>query len=124
MSDAPDLVAVISSVSRTLPLGDAWSITGAFGYSRRNLFAGYRVSHSNTCLDDAALPDFLPEVLRSPGSGSALRRAGGPAPPQLADAVHPRLRRGPRGLPGQLISGDSGWLSTGDGLYAKVQYRS
>jgi hemolysin activation/secretion protein len=31
---------------------------------------------------------------------------------------------GLRGLPGQLISGDSGWLSTGDGLCAKVEYRS
>jgi hypothetical protein len=31
VGDAPDLGAVISSVSRTLPLGDAWSITSSFG---------------------------------------------------------------------------------------------
>jgi hemolysin activation/secretion protein len=104
VSDAPDLGAAISSVSSSLPLGDAWSITGAFGYSRRNLverpapasgistsqyqglgqlewvfretidqrrslFAGYSGSRSNTYLNDAALPDVLPEVLRSPSSG-------------------------------------------------------
>lgn len=217
-SDAPDLGAVISSVSYTLPLGDAWSITGAFGYSRRNLvelpapasgistsqyqglgqlewvfretisqrwglFASYSGSRSNTYLDDAALPDFLPEVLRSPRSGylrfgvggngvgtnygwsgnAYLLQGIGAATPatqrrELAVAgISPgeataigalasgawafqpdwqlNLRLGGqvalrpltspmqftlgsdvglRGLPGQLISGDSGWLSTGE----------
>lgn len=217
-SDAPELGAVISSVSYTLPLGEAWNLTGAFGYSRRNLvelpepvdgfstsqyqglgqlewvfrdsisqrwslFAGYSVSRSNTYLDDAALPEILPEVLRSPRSGYLrlgvggsglgndygwsgnaylLQGIGSATPGQQrreleaagivpgeatalgalvsgAWAFRPgwqlNLRLGGqvalrpltspmqftlgsdvglRGLPGQLISGDSGWLSTGE----------
>ena len=33
----PSLGAVISSISYTFPLSDSWSLTGSFGYSRRNL---------------------------------------------------------------------------------------
>jgi hemolysin activation/secretion protein len=36
-NDSPDLGSVISSISYTLPLTDNLSLTGAFGYSRRNL---------------------------------------------------------------------------------------
>jgi len=218
VSDAPELGAVISSASYTLPLGDAWNITGAFGYSRRNLvelpepadgfstsqyqglgqvewvfretisqrwslFAGYSASRSNTYFNGAALPEVLPEVLRSPRSGflrfgvggngfatdfgwsgnAYLLQGIGAATPETqrrelavagiapggatalgalvsgAWAFRPgwqlNLRLGGqvalrpltspmqftlgsdvglRGLPGQLISGDSGWLSTGE----------
>jgi hemolysin activation/secretion protein len=218
VSKAPELGAVITSASYTLPLGEAWSLTGAFGYSRRNLvelpepangfstsqyqglgqlewvfsetlsqrwslFAGYSGSRSNTYLNDAPLPDALPSVLRSPSSGylrigvggnglgttygwsgnAYLLQGIGAATPdtqrrELAEvgispgeataigtlvsgawAFRPgwqlNLRLGGqvalrpltspmqftlgsdvglRGLPGQLISGDSGWLSTGE----------
>lgn len=36
-SDAPQLGSVVSSLSYTYPLSDQLSLTGAFGYSRRNL---------------------------------------------------------------------------------------
>ncbi len=35
--DTPSLGALITSISYTYPLGDQWNLTGAFGYSRRNL---------------------------------------------------------------------------------------
>jgi hemolysin activation/secretion protein len=217
-SDAPELGTVITSLSYTLPLGDAFSLTGAFGYSRRNLvelpspadgfstsqyqalgqlewvfsetlsqrwslFAGYSGSRSNTYLQDRALPDVVPESVRNPSNGylrlgvaasgvtnslgwggnayllqgiaaatSATQRqelAAVGIEPGEATAIGgivnaswgfaPRWQLnlsaggqvafrpltssmqftlgsdvGLRGLPGQLISGDDGWLGTGE----------
>jgi len=217
-SDAPALGAVISSVSYTLPLAEQLSLTGAFGYSRRNLielpdpadglstgqlqglgqlewvfqeslsqrwsvFAGLSANGSRTRLDGESLPDIVPASVRNPRSGylrlgvsgsglgrgwavggnayllqglgfatpedqrqelssvgisagaaSALgtlisgawsfapswqlllRGAGQVAFRPLTSAMQFTLGSdvGIRGLPGQLVSGDSGWLGTGE----------
>ena len=218
--NTPSLGAVISSISYTLPLADAWSFTGSFGYSRRNLielpdsldgtlassqyqglgqlewvltdslhqrwsvFAGFSGNRSNTYLAGQALPaDQVPASVRAPQNGYL--RVGVNASGQLPElawggnlfllqgiaaatpsqqrqelanaginpgsssalagvvsaawlfapswqlnlrvggqwAFHPLTNpmqftlgsdAGIRGLPGQLISGDSGWLSTAE----------
>ncbi|WP_191964762.1 ShlB/FhaC/HecB family hemolysin secretion/activation protein [Synechococcus sp. RSCCF101] len=216
--DQPELGTVISSISYSYPLADTLSLTGAFGYSRRNLielpdpadgfstsqyqgllqlewvfhetlsqrwgmFLGVSRNRSNTYLDDAVLPSLIPDSIRQPQSAylrfgvSGLGQTGSvgwsgnayflqgiaAATPEkqrkeLAQAdidagqaaalgglisaswaVAPRVQVnvsgggqvalnpllspmqfslgsdvGIRGLPGQLISGDSGWLSTGE----------
>lgn len=223
--DAPAFGSLVSSISYTLPLGDAFSFTGAIGYSRRNLielsqpdglaisqyqalgqldwklrdgldsswsvFAGLSVNRSNVYLNDQALPaEATAAAIRSPQSGylrlgvagngysgrvgwsgSAYLLQGigamtpsvqrqelafdGTVPGQanalagLASAawfVAPRwqvnvraggqlaLHRlttpmqftlgsdaGIRGLPGQLVSGDSGWLATGEVVWTAWQ---
>jgi hemolysin activation/secretion protein len=217
-SDAPELGSVITSLSYTLPLADTLSLTGAFGYSRRNLvelsdpldgfstsqyqglvqlewvfhetlrqrwslFAGYSGNRSNNYLDDAVLPEVLPESVRKPSNGylrlgvngsGVSDRAGWSGTAFLLQgiaAATPATQRqelavagidpgqataigglvtgswafapswqlnvraggqvafqplttpmqftlgsdvGLRGLPGQLISGDNGWLATGE----------
>ena len=227
-SEAAALGAVISSISYTLPLGDSLSLTGAFGYSRRNLvelsppsdgistnqyqglgqlewvfheslsqrwslFGAYSGNRSNTYLNGQALPSILPESVRSPSSGylrfgvsgsgfkdriglsgnayllqgvgaatpagqrqelatvgidpgqatalggilSAgwafapswqlnLRAAGQVAFEALSSAMQFSLGSdtGLRGLPGQLISGDNGWLSTAETVWTFWQNKS
>lgn len=217
-SDAPALGAVISSVSYTLPLAEQLSLTGAFGYSRRNLielpdpadgistgqlqglgqlewvfqeslsqrwsvFAGLSANGSRTRLDGEPLSDIVPASVRNPRSGylrlgvsgsglgrgwavggnayllqglgfatpeeqrqelssvgisaggatalgtlisgawsfapnwQVLLRGGGQvAFRPLTSAMQFTLGSdvGIRGLPGQLVSGDSGWLGTGE----------
>jgi len=217
-SDAPALGAVITSVSYTLPLADQLSLTGAFGYSRRNqielpapanglssgqlqglgqlewvfqetlsqrwsLFAGLSANGSTTTLNGASLPSLLPATVREPRSGylrtgisgswlgqgmavggnayllqglgfatpanqdaelasvgiadgqataigtlisgawtfapswQLLLRGGGQvAFRPLTSAMQFTLGSdvGIRGLPGQLVSGDSGWLGSGE----------
>lgn len=218
-SDATELGALITSLSYTYPLTPAINITGAFGYSRRNLvettdisgglistsqfqglgqlewvfreslrdrwsvFAGYSVNQVNTYLDNQRLPRLIPESIRNPRNGylrlgisanGLLGNVGwggnlyflqgiGAATPSVqrreldaagidlgkaraiggvlsaawafAPSWQLNLRGGGqvafqplsspmqfslgsdvglRGLPGQLISGDSGWLSTGE----------
>jgi hemolysin activation/secretion protein len=217
-SDAPDLGTVIGSLSYTIPLADTLSLTGAFGYTRRNLvelsdpldgfstsqyqglvqlewvfhetlrqrwslFAGYSGNRSNNYLDDAVLPEVLPESVRKPSNGylrlgvngsGVSDRAGWSGTAFLLQgiaAATPATQRqeldavgiepgqataigalvtgswafapswqlnvraggqvafqplttpmqftlgsdvGLRGLPGQLISGDNGWLATGE----------
>lgn len=218
-SDSAELGALITSLSYTYPLTPVINVTGAFGYSRRNLveipdstgsifstsqfqglvqlewvfreslrdrwsvFAGYSVNQVNTYLDNQRLPQVLPESIRKPRNGyvrlglAANGLSGnmgwggnlyflqgiGAATPQVqqreldaagidlgtaralggvlsgawefAPAWQLNLRGGGqfafqplsspmqfslgsdvglRGLPGQLISGDSGWLSTGE----------
>jgi hemolysin activation/secretion protein len=217
-SDEGDYGTGIASISYTLPVADRLYLTGAFGYTRRNLvelpepldglstsqyqglgqlewvfretlrdrwsvFAGYSASRSNTYLDNRTLPDLLPDTLRRPTSGylrigvngrgigdrvawggtayllqgvaaatpATQRRelaAAGIEPGQatalggvlsaswgFAPSWQLNLRTagqisfepltspmqfilgsdvGLRGLPGQLISGDDGWLGTGE----------
>ncbi len=224
-NDAPAFGSLVSSISYTLPLGQGLSVTGAFGYSRRNLieltelpglansqyqglaqldwtfrddlastwslFAGLSSNRSNVYLNDQALPaEETAASVRSPQSGylrlglagngftgkvgwsgsafllqgiGAMTPAdqrqelaiGGIAPGQAnalgglvsaAWVVAPRwqvnLRAagqvafnrltspmqftlgsdvGIRGLPGQLVSGDSGWLSTGEVVWTAWQ---
>jgi hemolysin activation/secretion protein len=217
-SDSPALGALIGSISYTLPLADQLNLTGAFGYSRRNLvelpepanglstnqlqglgqlewvfqeslsqrwslFAGLSGNGSSTSLDGASLPSFLPASVRAPRSGYLrfgvsgsgvgdglgwggnayllqglgfatpadqrdelatvgivadqataigallsgvwgfapswqlqLRGGGQIAFRPLTSAMQFTLGSdvGIRGLPGQLISGDSGWLGSGE----------
>ena len=217
-SDSPALGALISSISYTLPLADQLSLTGAFGYSRRNLvelpepanglstnqlqgfgqldwvfqeslsqrwslFAGLSGNGSTSTLDGASLPSIVPASVRAPrsgylrfgvsGSGAGqglgwggnayllqglglatpadqrdelatvgivagqataigallsgvwafapswqlqLRGGGQIAFRPLSSAMQFTLGSdvGIRGLPGQLISGDSGWLGSGE----------
>ena len=224
-SDNSELGALISSLSYSYPLADRLSLTGAFGYSRRNLvelpapsdgfatsqyqglgqlewvfaetlrqrwsvFAAYSGNRSNTFFNDRALPSILPEVTRIPASGYVrvgvsgsrianrmgwsgtgyLLQGVAAATPQsqqqelalvgidpaqasalggivsLGWAFAPRwqvnLRAagqvafapltspmqfslgsdvGLRGLPGQLISGDNGWLGTAELVYTLWQ---
>jgi hemolysin activation/secretion protein len=224
-SNRSELGALISSASYTLPLADTLSVTGAFGYSRRNLvelpapadgfstsqyqgfgqlewvfsetlrqrwslFAAYSGNRSNTYFKDRSLPDDIPEVVSSPSSGylrlglgnsGSAERLGwsgstyllqgvAAATPEnqrrdlavvgidpgratalggivsLGWALAPRwqinLRAagqlalepltspmqfnlgadvGLRGLPGQLISGDNGWLGTGEIVWTAWQ---
>jgi len=214
----PSLGAAISSLSYTLPLAEQLNLTGAIGYSRRNLIelpdpqndlatnqlqglgqlewvltdsisqrwsvaAALSGSGSETTFNNAALPSSLPAVVRNPrsgylrlgvnGSGGApglgwggtvylmqglgfatpsdqreelasvgivpgaatalgglvsgawgfapswqlLLRGGGQVAFQpLTSPMQFNLGSdvGIRGLPGQLISGDSGWLGTGE----------
>ncbi len=224
-NDAPSFGSLVSSISYTLPLGEAFSFTGAFGYSRRNLidltelpglansqyqglaqldwtfrddlasswslFAGLSGNRSNVYLNGQALPaEETAASVRSPQSGYLrlglagngfsgnvgwsgtaflLQGIGAMTPadqlqelaiagitPGQANAmgglvsaawvVAPRwqvnLRAagqvafnrltspmqftlgsdvGIRGLPGQLVSGDSGWLSTGEVVWTAWQ---
>jgi len=224
--DAPAFGSLVSSISYTLPLSEAFSFTGAFGYSRRNLieltepangistsqyqglgqldwmlhdsldsslslFAGLSSNRSNVYLNDQALPpEFFSAAIRSPQSGYLrvgvagngfsgnvgwsgtaflLQGIGAMTPSEqrqelafigiipgqsnaLAGLVSaawlaaPRwqvnLRAGGqvafnpltspmqfslgsdagiRGLPGQLVSGDSGWLATGEVVWTAWQ---
>lgn len=224
--DAPALGSVVSSISYTLPLSEAFSLTGALGYSRRNLielsepangfsisqyqalgqldwtfrdsldsswslFAGLSGNRSNVYLDDQALPpEEASAAIRSPQSGylrlgvagngfsgnvgwsgtafllqgigamtpsgqrqelafdgivpgqanalaglvSAawlpaprwqlnLRAAGQVAFHRLTSPMQFSLGSdaGIRGLPGQLISGDSGWLASGEVVWTAWQ---
>lgn len=223
--DSASLGAVISSISYTIPLADAWNLTGAFGYSRRNLvelpppsdgiasnqfqglgqlewvfketlsqrwslFAGLSGNRSNTYLDGRALPEGVPESVRAPRSGyvrfgvagsglsgpvgwggnayliqglaaatpadqrdelaqvgiepgqataigGLLSAAWAMAPSwQLNARIGGQVAFNPltspmqftlgsdvglRGLPGQLISGDNGWLGTGELVWTAWQ---
>ena len=224
-SDSSELGALISSLSYTFPLADNLTLTGAFGYSRRNLvelpapidafstsqyqglgqlewvfseslrqrwslFAAYSGNRSNTYFNDRALPEILPAVTRIPASGymrlgvsatSIASRVGWSGSGYLlqgvTDATPPNQRQelalvgidpgqatalggilslgwafaprwqlnlrgaaqvafapltspmqfslgsdvGLRGLPGQLISGDNGWLGTAELVYTLWQ---
>lgn len=224
--DAPAFGSLVSSISYTFPLGEAFSVTGAFGYSRRNLieltepangfsisqfqglgqldwmihdsldsslslFAGLSSNRSNVYLNDQALPpEETTTAIRAPQSGYLrlglagngfsgnvgwsgtaflLQGIGAMTPsaqrqelaldgivPGQANALvglvsaawlaAPRwqvnLRAGGqvafhrltspmqftlgsdagiRGLPGQLVSGDSGWLATGEVVWTAWQ---
>jgi hemolysin activation/secretion protein len=227
LSDEGDYGTGIASLSYTLPVADRLYLTGAFGYTRRNLvelpepldglstsqyqwlgqlewvfretlrdrwsvFAGYSGSRSNTYLDDRALPSLLPETLRRPTSaylrvgvnargisdrvawggtayllqgiaaatpgtqrrelatlgiepgkatalGGVLSASWGFAPSwqlnlRTAGQVSFEPLTSPmqfilgsdvglRGLPGQLISGDDGWLGTGEVSWTFWQQR-
>ena len=226
--DTPSLGALITSISYTAPLSDAWNFTGAFGYSRRNLvelpspsngissnqyqglgqlewvfkdnlsqrwsvFAGFSGNRSNTYLDGKSLPDTVPQSVREPRSGYVRLGVGGSGLSgsvgwggslyflQGIAAVTPDAQRdelaqvgidpgnanaigalisagwgfapnwqlntrlggqvafnpltspmqftlgsdvGIRGLPGQLISGDSGWLATGEVVWTFWQNKT
>ena len=226
--DTPQLGAAITSLTYTLPLGDAFNITGAFGYSNRSLielpdpadgfstnqlqglgqlewvfseslthrwaaFAGISGNWSTTTLDGEGLPEGTPGILENPSTGylrfglsgsgqsaqvgwggNAYVLAGIPAftsaeqqqewrsagvNPSNAYAIgallsaawapSPRLQFsgrlagqwalnpllpsmqftlgsdvGLRGLPGQLISGDNGWLAVSEAAWSFWQSRS
>ena len=224
-SNSSELGAVITSLSYTLPLADSLNLTGAFGYSRRNLvelpspadafstsqyqglgqlewvfsetlrrrwslFAAYSGNRSTTFFNDKTLPEIISNAVRSPtsgylrvglaGNGSAdrlgwsgsayllqgvaaatpvdqrkdlavagivpgeatalggilslgwafaprwqlnLRGAGQVALAPLTSPMQFNLGAdvGLRGLPGQLISGDNGWLGTGELVWTAWQ---
>jgi len=226
--DTPQLGAAITSLTYTLPLGDAFNITGAFGYSNRSLielpdpadgfstnqlqalgqlewafseslthrwaaFAGVSGNWSTTTLDGEGLPEGTPGIFENPSTGylrfglsgsgqsdqvgwggNAYVLAGIPAftssqqqqewqsagvNPSNAYAIgallsaawapSPRLQFsgrlagqwalnpllpsmqftlgsdvGLRGLPGQLISGDNGWLAVSEAAWSFWQSRS
>lgn len=227
-NDEPELGAAISSLTYTLPLGDAVNLTAALGASRRNLielqapadglstdqvqglaqlewviseslsqrwstYLGYSGSSSRTELNGEPLPSLVPSVVREPRSGylrlgvsgsgigeatgwvgsafllqgiaaavpaeqrqewqsagldpadatavGALISAGWAVAPgwQLSGrlagqwAFNPLLPSmqfslgsdvGLRGLPGQLVSGDSGWLAVSEVSWSFWQNRS
>ncbi|MFM8673779.1 MAG: ShlB/FhaC/HecB family hemolysin secretion/activation protein [Vulcanococcus sp.] len=224
----PELGAAITSLTYTLPLGDAFNLTGAFGYSNRNLielpdpadgfstnqlqglgqlewvfseslmhrwaaFVGLSGNWSTTTLDGSSLPAGTPEIFETPSTGylklglsgsgqssqvgwggnayllagvpafssgqqqqewrsagvdpgnayalgALLSAAWAPTPSlqftgRLAGqwAFNPLLPSmqftlgsdvGLRGLPGQLISGDSGWLALTEASWTFWQQRS
>ena len=226
--DSPELGAAITSLTYTLPLGDAFNLTGAFGYSNRSLielpdpadgfstnqlqglgqlewvfseslihrwaaFAGISGNWSTTTLNGKGLPEGTPGILENPATGylrlglsgsgqtdqvgwggNVYMLAGIPAftsseqqqewrsagvnpsnayaigavvstawtaTPRLQIsgrlagqwAVNPLLPSmqftlgsdvGLRGLPGQLISGDSGWLAVTEAAWTFWQKRS
>lgn len=225
--NSPALGAVISSISYSLPLADQLNLTGAFGYSRRNLIelpppandlatnqlqglgqvewvlketlsqrwslvAGLSGSGSATTFNNEPLPDSVPSNVRAPRSGYLrLGLSGSGIQPGLgwggnlyllqglsfatpsdqrqelatvgivpgqatamgalvsgvwgfAPSWQLQLRGGGqvafrpltspmqfslgsdvgiRGLPGQLVSGDSGWLGTGEVAWTFWQQR-
>lgn len=227
-NDSIELGALINSVSYSLPLTATLNLTGAFGFSRRNLVelpipsnrissnqyqglaqlewvfnetlrqrwsvsAAFSGNRSNTYFNNQPLPDNVPEVVRHPtngylrlaltGSGTADRigwggnayllqgvaaatpvrqrdelalvdiepgrssavggivslgweftsrwqlnlRAGGQvALTPLTSPMQFTLGSdvGLRGLPGQLISGDNGWLGTVELVWTAWQKRS
>ena len=220
--NTPSLGAVISSISYTFPIGDNWSFTSSFGYSRRNLvelpgeiasnqfqglgqlewvfretlsqrwslFAGFSGNRSNNYKSGLALPNAEAEILRAPRNGymrmgmnasgiagsigwggsayllqgiasatntqqrrelavagidpgaatalgGLMSAAWGISPSWLLSArvagqwaIAPLINSmwfsvgsdaGIRGLPGQLISGDSGWLGTAEATWTLWQ---